>query len=305
MRWNMINLSILLIALLTIGGCGAKGKTSETPEERHAREAYVSVNDYVGEGYDLPGGQKNDPIAKEKFEEIAAATEQFFLDKYKTEVIVHNAVGAIDGIMIFVESPHEPKFNTYALMPVNSKENKIYPDKIWTESGQVEQSLFGGLLAMIMEDEFAALDQYFEEFTKKHPVTGLQQEAINNVKKTGYTTSYYFIQPLSLREEMEKINALYLENPKITIEELRKHFDKHEYNAEKLAFGINLFMSEPGLEPNEEIFEQLLNDLSNNSSLPRGANTVSLHDNNINKKTGIGHKDNTMNEGNIVPIIRD
>ncbi|MRX74442.1 hypothetical protein GJU40_20245, partial [Bacillus lacus] len=48
MRWNIINFSILLIALFTIGGCGAKGKTSETPEERHAREAYVSVNDYVG-----------------------------------------------------------------------------------------------------------------------------------------------------------------------------------------------------------------------------------------------------------------
>ncbi|WP_212029923.1 DUF1672 family protein, partial [Metabacillus lacus] len=146
------------------------GGISETPEERHAREAYVSVNDYVGEGYDLPGGQKNDPIAKEKFKEIAAATEQFFLDKYKTEVIVHNAVGAKHGIMVFVESPNEPRFHTFAMMPVNAKEEKIFPEDIWTVENEVERALFGGLLAMMMEEELKVLDEYFKELTENYPV---------------------------------------------------------------------------------------------------------------------------------------
>ncbi|WP_212029916.1 DUF1672 family protein [Metabacillus lacus] len=280
------------------------GGISETPEERHARETFVSVNDYVGEGYRLPDGQRNDPIAKEKFEEIASATEQFFLDKYKTEVIVHNAVGAKHGIMVFVESPNEPRFHTFAMMPVDAKEGKIFIEDIWTVEMQVEQALFGGLLAMIMEEEFAALDQYIEELVENYPVIGMRPEAVSTVTKSGYTTPFYFIQALSLREDLERINRLYLDNPLISKEELKNQFDIDNYNAEKLTISIELFMEDHSIEPDESIIQKIINDIKKVEGLPRGAYSVALHDNNISKLTGIGDKDNSLIEGNIVQIIR-
>ncbi|MFV8830335.1 DUF1672 family protein [Alkalihalobacterium sp. APHAB7] len=305
MKIKSIVLAIsLIIPPLMIGGCNVMDEITETHEERHAREVYVSVNDYTGEEKDLPDGQKNDPIAKEKFEEIAEATQQFFLEEYKTEVIVHNAVGAKHGIMVFVESPNEPRFHTFAMMPVDANDKKIFPEDIWTVEMQVEQALFGGLIAMIMNEEFAALNQYFEEFTTHFPVTGLRQEALKNVMSSGYSTPYYFIQTMSLIDEFDGIIDSYLNNPKISLSELKEHFDEGSYEADNFSFVIDIYMKEPGKDPDEEIFKQLVEDIKTLDIFPRGAYTVSLHDNNINKLSGIGHKENTLIEGNIVPIIR-
>ncbi|WP_404443030.1 DUF1672 domain-containing protein [Sutcliffiella horikoshii] len=66
----------------------------------------------LGEGYTLKNGEKTDKIAKENKEEITKAVEKFFLEKYKTEVIVHNRVGANDGASVYVESLREPHFYT-------------------------------------------------------------------------------------------------------------------------------------------------------------------------------------------------
>ncbi|MEC5423845.1 DUF1672 family protein [Virgibacillus sp. C22-A2] len=305
MKLKSIIQVIFLIAPLLIGGCEVMDEITETPEEQHARETYVSVNDYTGEEKDLPDGQTNDPIAKKKFEEIAEATQNFFLDEFKTEVIVHNAVGAKHGIMAFVESLNEPKFHTFVMIPVDAEEEMIFPEDIWTVEMQVEQALFGGLVAMIMNEEFAALDQYFDEFTTQFPVIGLREDAINNVMSSGYTTPYYFIQTMSLIDEFEGMMDIYFNNPKISMTELKEHFDKSSYEAENFSFVIDLYMKEPGMDPDEEIFKQLVEDIKNLDVFPRGAYTVSLHDNNINKFSGIGHKENTLTEGNIVPIIRN
>ncbi|MBU9720567.1 MULTISPECIES: DUF1672 family protein [Bacillaceae] len=305
MKTKSIILAISLLVLIMIGGCEVMDEITETPEEKHAREAYVSVNDYTGEEKDLPDGQRNDPIAKEKFDEIAEATQKFFLEEYKTEVIVHNAVGAKHGIMVFVESPNEPKFHTFAMMPVDAIEEKIFPDDIWTVEMQVEQALYGGLLVMVMEEEFASLDQYFEEFKKNFPVTGLPQTAINNVKSSGYTTPYYFIQTMSMREEFDQLIEPYFDNPNISNRELKEYFDVSSYNPEDFSLVINLYMNEPNSEPDDVIFEQLLEDIKYLDVFPKGSYTVSLHDNNINKFSGMGHKDNTLIEGNIAPIIKN
>ncbi|MDE5414229.1 DUF1672 family protein [Alkalihalobacterium chitinilyticum] len=306
MKIKSIVLAIsLIIPPLMIGGCNAMDEITETPEERHAREVYVSVNDYTGEGYRLPDGQLNDPIAKEKFEEIAEATQSFFLEEYKTEVTVHNAVGAKHGIMVFVESPNEPKFHTFAMMPVDANEGKIFPDDIWTVEMQVEQALFGGLLAMILEDEFSTLDEYFVKLIEKYPIVGLKQEAINKVKKSGYTTPYYFIQPSLLEEELNQINRVYLDNPNISKEELRTYFDKNSYDAEKLSFVVNLYMNEPDVEPDEEIINMLIRDITHSEEVPRGRYTFFLHDNTISMFTGIGSKDNSLREGQLEHIIKD
>nr|WP_090885247.1 DUF1672 family protein [Evansella caseinilytica] len=309
MRKRLRLLTVSLIFL--VGGCmtmnddnNKENQQANQPTEEEVNDRYVSVNDYTGEGFELLEGAVNDPVVQANFDEIAAATKQYFRDEFKTEVIVHRAVGAKFGGMIFVESATDPRFHTFAMIPVDAKENKVYPDGIWTESMQVEQALFGGLLAMIMEEEFAALDNYLEEITDKYPVVGMRQEAVNNVTKSGYTTPYYFVQTMSL-EELKQINGPYLENPEINIEELKQHFNKETYNAEKMSVVIDLFMKEPNIEPDKAIFQQIINDIETLDGLPRGAYSVRLHDNNISKRSGIGSKDNTLRRGNPDKIIKE
>ncbi|MDE5414227.1 DUF1672 family protein [Alkalihalobacterium chitinilyticum] len=295
MKIKSIVLAIsLIIPPLMIGGCNAMDEITETPEERHAREVYVSVNDYTGEGYRLPDGQLNDPIAKEKFEEIAEATQSFFLEEYKTEVTVHNAVGAKHGIMVFVESPNEPKFHTFAMMPVDANEGKIFPDDIWTVEMQVESAIFSGLFAMMIEEELKILDEYFKELTNKYPVVGIRQEAMNNVTKSGYTTPYYFISHLLVNDEFLPILELYLNNPEVSKEELLDHFDVMEYDAEQVNFAINLYMKEFDTKPDEKLFQQILSDIETRNEFPRGSYSIRLYDNNINKHTGNGNRDNRL-----------
>ncbi|MRX74451.1 hypothetical protein GJU40_20410, partial [Bacillus lacus] len=56
--------SIIFAALFLIGGCGVMGGISETPEERHARKTFISVNDYVGEGFDCLVARKTTQLRR-------------------------------------------------------------------------------------------------------------------------------------------------------------------------------------------------------------------------------------------------
>ncbi|WP_062051360.1 DUF1672 family protein [Bacillus sp. JCM 19034] len=264
----------------------------------------MSVNDYTGEEYRLRGGKATNELAQELFPEIEEAVQEFFRKEYKTEVIVHNAVGASGGATVFVESVGEPHFHTFAVIPIDTENKRVRAEDVWTESGQVEQSLFGGLLAMVMEDEFKALEEYLVGLTKEYPVVGLRQEAVNNVKATGYTTPHFFVQPLTM-DELEEINQLYFDNPDITKEELREQFDTEKYEAKALAIVINLYMSEPELQPDHEIYEKVVSDLEVLDGIPRGGYTFILRDNNIIKRTGTGNDQNDISRAGPNKIIRD
>jgi len=274
-------------------------ETTETSEEEF-NERYVSVNEYTGEGYDLPNGEDTDPIAQEKFDEIEEAMRQFFLDEYKTEVIVHNAVGNQNGATVFVESVGESHFHTYAMIGIDVEEREILKDNIWTETDQVEQGIFAGLLAMIMEEEFAVLDAYVEEVVTEYPLVGLRQEAINNVKGTAYTTPYYFVQPMALDEEMPRINELYFNNTNISKEELKKNFDKAAYNTERLIISVSFYMEEKEESPDEGIFDEIVEKFNQTEGIPGAKYTISLHDNYINKLSASGDQENSLEKIDII-----
>jgi hypothetical protein len=263
-------------------------------------DRYVSVNDYIGEDYDLVNGEKTDVIANEKFAEIEEAMKAFFLEEYKTEVIVHNVVGNMDGATVFVESVGEPHFHTYAMIGIDVKEEKIMTESIWTQDSQVEQSLFGGLLAMIMDEEFAVLDDFVEGLADKHPIIGWRQEAINNVGSTGYTTPYYFTQPMTLRDEMTEINGLYFENPNISADELKSVFDKEAYNANYLRISIQFYMDEKDSKPTESLLDDIVQEFKALEGVPRGNYSISLHDHYVNKLSASGSQDNTLRKRDIV-----
>ncbi|WP_416148977.1 DUF1672 family protein [Salipaludibacillus sp. HK11] len=299
--------SCSLSVIFLLGGCMAmmedkqndNNENSETSEEEF-NERYVNVNEYTGEGYRLPYGEKTDPIAQEKFAEIEEEMLQFFLDEYKTEVIVHNAVGSENGATVFVESVGKPHFHVRAKIGIDVEEREIIKNSIWTEPSRVEQGIFGGLLAMIMEEEFAALDAYIEEVVEEHPIVGLRQEAVNNVKATAYTTPYYFVQPMALKEEMQRINELYFNDPNISKEELIENFDKTAYDTERLFITVNFYMEEEGESPDEGIFDEIVEKFNQTQGIPRGNYAIFLSDNYINKLSASGHQDNSLETNDII-----
>jgi len=77
--------------------------------------------------------------------------KKFFFEKYKTEVLVHNLVGNMDGVSVFVESFGEPHFYTVAIVPIDVNNKTIETDKVFTQAGQAEDALASGLYAMVYE----------------------------------------------------------------------------------------------------------------------------------------------------------
>lgn len=167
-------------------------KSKET-QAAPSEESQISVQDYTGEGYALPYGKETDKIADESLDQIEEATIKFFKEKYKTDVTVHNVVGAKDGATVFVESKGEPHFYTYAVVPIDELEKKVMTEKIWADEFQVENAIKGGLYHMIFKEEFKQLDKYLETLAAEGQVTGKTKEALQNVGGQGFSTPYYFI----------------------------------------------------------------------------------------------------------------
>ena len=288
----------LLSAALLLGGCSnTNGDSNKGGEEQVSKPSntFVSIDNYNGEGYELPNGKKTDKIAEANRDQITKATKKFFLDTYKTEVNVHNIVGNKDGASVFVESVGEPHFHTFAIVPIDSQE-KIMTDGIWTQEGQVEAAIKSGLYAMIYEDQLKELDSYLEEFTSKQPVTGMEKEAIQNVRSTGFTTPYYYISVLD--EGFDALYENYLENPKTTKEEWQQTAQSLEINPKGYRVTIQLFMKEKDQKPDQKILDQISTDLENMDTLSPGYYSVYLNDNTIDAKSADGTKESTIKRAN-------
>ncbi|MFC0187260.1 DUF1672 family protein [Fictibacillus aquaticus] len=275
-----------LLGIMLLGGC-MKGETETVKKEANP---LVSVQEYTGQGYKLPNGDKNDKIAEANRDKILPAMEKFFLDKYKTNVEVHNIVGNKHGATVFVESKGEPHFNTFAIIPIDNKEN-VRPDGIWTEEGQVEFSIKSGLYAMIYEEQLKTLDMYLEKLTKEQPVIGVQAEAIQNTKSTGYTTPYYFITVPS--DSFDPLYKTYLEKPETTKAEYQAAVKTITPDPELYNIIINLYMKDKNQKPDQTLFDQIVADLEK-MNLPPGLHTVSLHENSIDIDSPNESKDNSL-----------
>ncbi|KML33742.1 hypothetical protein VL12_08795 [Rossellomorea marisflavi] len=96
--------------LLFSGGCsnidmGTKSESQKTDtkqdESDRPKDMYESVLTYTGDGYDLPGGEENEEIAKEHKDEVIKATKDYLKKEYNTDVEVHNIVGNQNGVTVF------------------------------------------------------------------------------------------------------------------------------------------------------------------------------------------------------------
>ncbi len=185
---------------------------------------------------------------------------------------------------MFVESAGEPSFHTDAVIPFDIEEGNVLSENVWTQDLKVEQSIYGSLLVMTMQEEFKALDTFLKDTAQKHDLTGLRQEAVKNVKASGYATSYYYITASVSSEEIRESTETYLNNKSMDVNEVRQLVNTEAYNPEDLLITINFYMNKEGLEPDDTLLEQILEELKEVEGLPRGSYMVLIHDNLIGKK---------------------
>ena len=307
-------LEISLGITVLLGGCNMGTdniKSTETETVAQAgedqeismnTENLVSIQDYNGEGYALRDGEKTDKIAEDNREEIDVAVKKFFSEKYKTDVIIHNLVGAVDGVSVFVESVGEPHFHTFAIVPINVKSKKVKADSVWSQEGQVENALSAGLFAMAYEKEINNLDVFVNQVIKDYPVVGKNMEAVNNTS-SGYYTSHYFISAFD--DIFNELNSLYMKDQNISKEEIRKFLDESKFDPEAVSITLNFFMKEANTEPDEKAYDEILNKMRESDDLPKGAYGLILNDNTIDSKYGTNSNDNSISKNVLNKIVKE
>lgn len=240
-------------------------------------EYLVSVQDYNGEGYALRNGEETDKIAEANREDIEVAVKKFFSEKYKSKVIVHNLVGAVNGVSVFVESVGEPHFHAFAIVPIDVKSKKVKTDGVWSQEGQVEMALSSGLYAMAYEKELLNLNNFIKQITIDYSLVGKNKEAIQNVGGTRFLTPYYFISSIGVT--FEKINSLYLENQNVDKKEIRSILDESKFNPVNVNIVFNVFMKDGNTEPDEKAYDDISNMIETAEGFPRGSYSLLMHDN--------------------------
>ncbi|MBG9558003.1 DUF1672 family protein, partial [Cytobacillus firmus] len=262
---------------LLLGGCSDESEKTKETQAAPSEETKISVQDYTGEGYALPYGRVTDEIADKNLAQIEEAATSFFKEKYMTDVTVHNVVGAKDGATVFVESKGEPHFYTYAVVPIDELERKVMTERIWADEFQVENAIKGGLYSMIFKEEFNQLDDYFNSLAAEGKITGRTKESIQNVGGHGFSTPYYFIS-IASETSIQPVYELFMKNPDESAENLRKAFKDNSFSAENLFINIQLFMADPNAKPDKKLFDRIIKDLEEMTSIPRGSYSFVLND---------------------------
>lgn len=287
---------------MMLGGCSDMNGTNTNEGNKKdnqtqtssSSDSLVSVQDYKGDGYALPYGKETDRIAKENRDQIEETAIAFFQQKYKTEVIVHNVVGAKDGATIFVESINEPHFYTYAVIPVDESEREVMFDQIWADEFQVKNAIKGGLYHMIFKEEFENLDAYLDLLSEEKQLTGKTTEAIQKVGGHGYQTPLYFISMTSKEAAIEPVYELYINNPNESIQNLTNAFEEDLLESKNIFINIQLFMSDKEAKPSKELFEDIKQELEDMNSIPKGSYSLVLNDNFIDKQSSSGMGENSI-----------
>ena len=299
MKNNKMAVAIVSTTLL-LGGCNMEVESKKEPEITGKGDvaldasSFVSVQDYTGEEYTLQDGEETDKIAEANREEIEQAVKDFFLNNYKTEVKIHNIVGAVDGASVFVESIGEPHFYTFAIVPIDVENEKVEVDKVWSQEGQIEDAITTGLYAMIHDQEFSTLDNYLEKLIEENPLVGTRIEAVEKVGANGFATPYYYTSAAG--EYFTELYNKYIENPTISKEELKSSMKKYDLNSNLMLITITLYMKESDTDPDEVLYDKIVSDIEQMEGLPRGSYSVILHDNLINAEYADGSKKSSLNK---------
>ncbi|GAF13709.1 hypothetical protein JCM19045_2978 [Bacillus sp. JCM 19045] len=125
-------------------------------------DLYVSVNEYTGEGYSIGRNKEAENIGEKYFDEIEKGVKEFFEQEYKVVVNVNNLVGNELGVIAIVQAIDGPSFQTQVIIPINN-DGQPSLSEIQAPDFSIEEALYGGLVAMTLEEEFNALNDFVEE----------------------------------------------------------------------------------------------------------------------------------------------
>jgi Protein of unknown function (DUF1672) len=312
-KWKLFVCGISISLLL--GGCfgvdsGKKSEAKKTETKQgeldRPEDVYESVLTYTGDGYDLPGGEENEKIAKKHKDEVVKATKDYLKKEYSTDVEVHNMVGNQDGVTVFYESTGNLHFYSTAIVPIDSSNKKILIDKVWTIEGEVERSIKSALYAYMWEDEFKELDNQISVILDENPtITGRKIESLENVGGSGYMSPYYFVQASSADDAINPVYEEYLKQPNAPKETFVSIYDDSKFEPDFLLFNLNFFMKDPNDQPNKDIFNQIIKNIEENDNLPKGRYLVDLNDNYVHINTSESYKQNTLGQDPTKGIIKN
>ncbi|MGM0753189.1 MAG: DUF1672 family protein [Bacillota bacterium] len=292
---------------LLLGGCvNGNGVNEKENPEKQMKNQFVSVQEYTGEGYTLKNGEETDKIAEENREEVERAVKHFFFKEYKTDVQVHNIVGNVDGATVFVESTDPLHFYTYAVVPIDQSNEKILSESVFSQEGQVESAITEGLYRKVFHNEFDRLDDYLKKIVEEEPVTGRTIESLQNVGGSGYMTPYYFLSSSVVNNEAIKpVYDLYMKDPQVSIEKLRAAYNDQVFNPTYFEVVINLFMRDQDADPDEKVFNRVVNDIESMGDIPTGTYSVFVNDNTVHKQSFDGVKENSLEKTTPDEIVKE
>ncbi len=306
-RWVILVCGVSF-AMLMSGCLGVTDKQKSVSKKKDGGQhtpdrpddIYESVLTYTGDGYDLPGGEKTEEIAKEHKAEVVKATKDYIKKTYKTDIEVHNMVGNKDGVTVFFESKGNLHFYSTAIVPINVKEGKVISSGVWTLEGEVEGAICAALYTLVKEEEFNELDQLLQTFPSQYPIAGRTMQSIENVRGKGHINPYYFIQATHLDEAIQPVYNLYLDDPNTSIKKLREAYQSDKFDPTFFTVSIHFFMKEKDEQPDREIFDEIVTAVDTNQDLPAGTYSIYLHDHYVIKSNAAALKDNSLSRSDYI-----
>ncbi|MCD2223250.1 DUF1672 domain-containing protein [Listeria cossartiae] len=269
----------LLASLLLLGGCF---NMNEKTEQEKAQEGTTPVQDYVGQGFSFVDGEKSAERVKQNEEEIKQKAIEYVKTKYKTNVKVNNVVPARNAAVVMVECEEPIQFHTSVI--VGESINKKGEWSARSSDGEVEKAIVGGLYAKAYEAEFRNLDIFAEKLAKESDLLGMRDEAIEKTAAVGYTSNHYFIAAPSL--SFPSVYQAYLENQKITTNELKLLFAKDDPEGNILSIPMQFYSREDKL-PEQKVADDLAERLRQEKELPKGKYWIMVYKNSIINRVGL------------------
>lgn len=292
-RFRLLCMACALGISLTLEGCGLTANDPKQAQNENT-SPYIPVQDYAGQGYSLPNGEKTGAFVKTHKKEIVDQVNKFFKEKYHLEVTTHNLVGATNAVVAYVESKGEPHFHTSVIVGVDTVNQKV-TGNVGAYEGKVEDSIMSGLYAMVYEKEFKNLDRFAESVVKKYPVIGTPQQMINNTVDVGYTTPYFSISTSNI--SFPEAYKEFMHNHNVSKMELRKLIEKRPFNKENVDVGIIFYMVEKHAIPDKKIAEKIIAQFKGLDEVAPGSYGIFIESNDILKRTGAAKSDTGTTSG--------
>ncbi|EAG2314253.1 DUF1672 family protein [Listeria monocytogenes] len=279
----------LLASLLLLGGCF---NMNEKTEQEKVQEGTTPVQDYVGQGFSFVDGDKSAERVKKHGEEIKQEAINYMKNTYKTDVKVNNVVPARNAAVVMVESEEPIQFHTYVIVGLILNKDEVGNAR--SDEGEVEKAIVGGLYAKAYEEEFKNLDVFAEKIAKENNLLGMRAEAIDKTASDGYTSNYYFLSIFAL--DYPSVYNAYLENPKISAEELKKLFEKDDPTSKNISMPMKFFVRGNKL-PEQGVADNLANEIKQEEGIPKGRYAVLIYKNFIVDRVGLPDGESVDVEG--------